>query len=313
MRWVIKATAANLLSTLPWGRHLYYLLQRHVTGSLPPPEAKFWRRIESGVRHLESFRRFSPRVKIDDCVFLEFGAGWDLAMALFFRTAGVKQQLLFDRERLARALLVGTSTDRLRRFAPEAQRQMPPEMRLRAERLPASDPSDKNLEPWLDEAGIAYHAPGDARATGLPSESVDCVTNTVTLEHISKNDIARIFDEMFRVLKPGGVLSCGVDMSDHYSHADSRITPWNFLRFHERSWRWINSPLLYQNRLRASSYRNLAVSAGFEICQAAAHLPDGFTVENAPAPQVHPTFVAYKNRHDLLATTLQLVCRKPVE
>ena len=100
-------------------------------------------------------------------------------------------------------------------------------------------------------------------------------------------------------------------MSDHFSHSDSRITPWHFLRFHERTWRWINSPLIYQNRLRASSYAEMARSAGFEICDATTNLPDGVKAKDLPDPTVHPTFVGYRDRKDLLATGVQVVCRKP--
>ena len=69
-------------------------------------------------------------------------------------------------------------------------------------RIPSSGPTDDAiLRSWLEGARTSYRAPGYARATGLPADSVDCATNTATLEHIPVEDIAQIFAEMFRVLK----------------------------------------------------------------------------------------------------------------
>lgn len=137
MRWVTKAAMANVLSTLPGGGHIYYFVQRHVTRTLPTSEEKCRSRIESAIQHLQAFHRFGSADTLDDCVFLEFGAGWDLAIPLFFRTAGVGRQLLFDRESLARALLVRTSAERVRRFAAQLGGQTWQEFPVRGERLPS--------------------------------------------------------------------------------------------------------------------------------------------------------------------------------
>ncbi len=56
-----------------------------------------------------------------------------------------------------------------------------------------------------------------------------------------------------------------IDMNDHYSYFDASITPYNFLRYSEATWRLFNNAIHYQNRLRISDYRTLHHETGFEI------------------------------------------------
>jgi SAM-dependent methyltransferase len=113
--------------------------------------------------------------------------------------------------------------------------------------------------------GIEYLAPRDARLTGLPDGSVDFVSSTDTCEHIPEDDLARIFAECHRLLRPGGAFSCRIDLADHYASFDRSLSRYNFLRFSDRAWSLVNSPLHFQNRLRAPDYLRLVREAGFEL------------------------------------------------
>lgn len=70
------------------------------------------------------------------------------------------------------------------------------------------------IEPWVTAretaAQVAMAAgvdtqilPGTAEATGLPSGQFDVITCASVIEHV--NDAQAAFNEMFRILKPGGV------------------------------------------------------------------------------------------------------------
>ncbi len=70
------------------------------------------------------------------------------------------------------------------------------------------------IEPWVPAretaerlvmlAGVdARVLPGTAEDTGLPSEQFDVVVAKSVIEHV--NDAQAAFDEMFRILKPGGL------------------------------------------------------------------------------------------------------------
>jgi len=113
--------------------------------------------------------------------------------------------------------------------------------------------------------GIRYLAPCDARDTGLPEGSVDFVSSTDTCEHIPGDDLASIFRESYRLLRPGGAFSCRIDLQDHYAYFDPSLSRYNFLRFSDRTWSVFNSPLHHQNRLRSPDYLQLVRDADFEL------------------------------------------------
>lgn len=110
--------------------------------------------------------------------------------------------------------------------------------------------------------GIRYLAPCDARATGLPSASVDFASSTSTLEHIPEPDIVPILAECRRLLRPDGVLSARIDMRDHFAYADPGVSPYSFLRYSPRVWRLLNSRLYFRNRLRLPNHLRLIEAAG---------------------------------------------------
>lgn len=312
MKWMMKAAAGHVLSRAPGGRRLHYLMQRYVTRSLPMPMEDFDIRMRIACQHLGHYRRVMSGRPLAQATFVEFGAGWDLTVPLVYRAAGVGRQLLFDLEALAQPDLISVSRVRLRDAIASSSIPTDCAPMLDPGRVPGNGPiSHAELDQWLKRIGISYLAPSDARATGLDADSVDVVTNTATLEHIPEADIALIFREMFRVLRPGGMMSCQVDMSDHFSHGDTSISPWHFLRFGERAWRLIDPPMLYMNRLRASTYVAMARTAGFEVLDSIAEYPNDMDPARIDAPAVHPSFVRYDGHGDLVATRLQLVCVKP--
>ncbi len=55
----------------------------------------------------------------------------------------------------------------------------------------------------------------------------------------------------------GGVTSHFIDMTDHFAHFDKTISIYNFLRFSELQWKWIDNSVQPQNRLRIYDYKLL--------------------------------------------------------
>ncbi len=74
-------------------------------------------------------------------------------------------------------------------------------------------------------------------------------------------------------------MSMLIDYSDHWSHFDQRLTPYNFLRFGEHEWKRWNPSLMYQNRLRHADHMMLFDQAGFEIIEeeTTGNNDDGYT------------------------------------
>ena len=123
--------------------------------------------------------------------------------------------------------------------------------------------SEKDLEKY----GIFYKAPADAKCTGLDHGSIDACISTNTLEHIPPKELEKIFSEIYRLLKTGGICSIKIDYSDHYSHTDQSISKLNFLRYSQIEWERFNHSNHYQNRLRHNDFLNLFRSLNFEIIE----------------------------------------------
>jgi hypothetical protein len=288
VRWLAKAFLQKSLSALPQPERANYLLQRRVTRSLPGPEEGFRRRFRRARRHVGAYNEYGPRRPLGEAVFYEFGAGWDLAVPLSFWALGVERQILVDLRPNVRVELVNTSIERLARLRGEHG--------LRDPGGPIA-----SLEELEARFGIRYLAPRDARATELPAGSIDFVSSTSTLEHVPAEELVPLLAECSRLLHADGAVSSRIDLSDHYSHFDASLSPYNFLRFDDRRWRLANSSLLFQNRLRRPDYLAAFRAAGLTVVAEKAWRPD----EALPG-DVAERFRAYEPE-DLAVVGLRLV------
>lgn len=252
MRWLAKAALQRGFGALPQGEQLNYVFQRRVLRSLPAGDAAVGQKLARARQHADAYREHAQGKPLEDACFYEFGAGWDLAIPLAYAMLGVGRQVLVDIRPSARIELVNDSIASLERARDGES--------MRSLGGPISSLGE--LESRL---GIRYLAPCDARDTGLPEGSVDFVSSTDTCEHIPRDDLALIFRECHRLLRPGGAFSCRIDLQDHYAYFDRSLSRYNFLRFSDRTWSVVNSPLHHQNRLRSPDYLRLVRDAGFEL------------------------------------------------
>lgn len=259
MNWRLKALLQGGFSLAPRGEHLNYFMQRYVTRSLPVSDGEFAVKVAHVKRHIEAIRRYYPH-PLGRTVFYEFGAGWDIAIALGFYGFGVEHQILVDIRTLVKEILVNDVIVKFRRMSSELCVPRPPSAELDCE-------SEMLLTELKREFGIEYRAPCDPRQTGLPNQSVDCITSTSTLEHVPEADIRQIVRECYRILRDDGIMSMLIDYDDHYSYFDRKISPYNNLRYSDRVWALLNPALQYQNRLRHRDYLKLFQSAGFYVIE----------------------------------------------
>jgi hypothetical protein len=259
MDWRYKLLVQLALSWIPKGESWNYLLQRHVTRTIPISEAGFNAAVFSARRHIDALRRYLRR-SISEATFYEFGAGWDLTIPLAYYGLGAQHQILVDIRRLARLDL---ANDSIRKY-----QTMPCDFGIA--RRPAKYLNERQLDLSVQlqkHYGIDYRAPCDARRTGLPSSSIDCITSTDTLEHIPPADIVKILQECHRILCDDGVISFVIDYDDHYSYFDPKISKYNFLQYSDRLWAMFNPPLHHQNRLRHRDYLKLLQNEGFDVVE----------------------------------------------
>ncbi|MDX1622160.1 MAG: methyltransferase domain-containing protein [Nitriliruptorales bacterium] len=215
--------------------------------------------MERARRHLDGIDRFGPERPVSALTFFEFGAGWDLAGPLSYWCAGVDRQIVVDLAPCSRLELVNAS------LAAFATNHRAIEEAMGRPIRPVTGGAVTSIEELALRFGIRYVAPVDARHTPFDTGSFDVITSTDTLEHVPAEDLPAILVECRRLLAPDGVMSHLVDLMDHYRYVDDRITVSNFLRFSDRAWGWLNSPLEHQNRLRRPAYSAMVQRAGFVV------------------------------------------------
>lgn len=254
--WRVKAAVQTVLSAIPAGASLNYLLQRHVTRTLPISDVELVAQVGKAQRNLAALQRHGS-VAVADARLYEFGVGWDLLVPLVHYAMGAERQTVIDIRPLARTDLVRDTADRLTGSA----------ARLGLPREPMLDPGAGDVRALILPMGIEYRAPADARGVDLPDGSVDLVTSCDVIEHIPISELPAILGECHRLLAVGGVLNVRVDYQDHYWYFDVRRSPYSFLRYGESRWRRFNPGLHYQSRIRHPQLLEIAHAAGFALAE----------------------------------------------
>lgn len=256
MNWQYKAILQFIFSQIPFGENMNYFCQRFITKSLPINDQLFIKNVQLAKKHLVLIEKYIKR-ELEKTTFFEFGAGWDLVIPLSYYLLGVKHQILIDIRHLLRQKLVNYSINKFRYIAKE----------LELNKLP-NHVLNRNfnfLTSLKKYYGIDYRAPCDARSTGFSDSSIDVITSTNTLEHISKKDIQSILIECHRILKDDGLMSIIIDYQDHYAYFDNTITVYNFLKYSDKTWRFLSPTLHYQNRMRHRDYIDIFRAVNFRI------------------------------------------------
>jgi hypothetical protein len=250
MNWKLKATAQRVASSLPFGAELNYLGQRVVMRRFGSVDRSAADRLAKARWIAGEFRQRSA-APLASATFFELGTGWHLAVPLSLWCLGVERQITVDVRRLARIELINKVIAALQTSSADLPRRPAAPVRSFAE-----------LE---SRYGIEYRAPADARKTGLPAESIDCVHSTLTLQHIPGEVLKGILCEARRVMTREGLLLSVIDYKDNYAYTDRSITAYNFLQYPENRWRRYNPPLHFQNRLRHAQYHALFENCGFRV------------------------------------------------
>lgn len=114
---------------------------------------------------------------------------------------------------------------------------------------------------WLSQIGCTYLTDGLKSIKLLPDESVDFIFSQAVLEHIFKDQYKSYVEEMYRILKRGGVASHRIDYKDHLASS------LNNLRFSDSIWEsnLFRNSGFYTNRLRASQTISIFERAGFVV------------------------------------------------
>jgi predicted SAM-dependent methyltransferase len=259
MKWYVKAFLQKWMSV--WGNSdkINYFLQTHITKSLPrSTEDIVKHKAFCAVWHYQNFLTYT-NYKTQEPVFYEFGAGWDLVIPILYKSLGISHQILVDIRPNVRLHLLNDCIAKINSNTDVLIQKY----KFDFQKIPSSPLT--HLTDLKDILNLSYFAPKDAQFTELDSESIDFCSNSVTMEHIPAQDLRLILKETHRILKKGACISCIIDMQDHYFATDHQITYYNFLQYSDLYWRFVNSKLHYQNRLRYPEYKQMFLESGFEM------------------------------------------------
>ncbi len=233
-------------------------VKRHV--SPPCIGAQHESVISGGFDHAAALREAGLR--LEGARVLELGTGWFPIIPLMLRAAGSQTVYLTDVHRLMDkdTLLAALDfvSDNAGRIA--AGLAVPPG---RVEDLVAEADTGKSLDDLLADLGLVYIAPFDV-TTQMPE--VDAIVSHTVFEHIPPGILREILVHARKGLRPGGMMSHGIDNTDHRANKDDNLDRFDFLRYSDGAWKLLCvNPQDYTNRMRHSDYVALFSGTGYEV------------------------------------------------
>lgn len=251
---------------MPFKHRINYLFQRYVTKGVLLTDELMDDKLTHCQTHLKHF--FKYRGVQTGYTTLELGTGWYPIVPIGFYLAGASKIYSIDVSDLLETDAIKLTIERYLQYYKSGKLDTFLPL-IDTERLKKLESLlTQNLPPhqMLEQLNV-FTILGDARKTQFESGSFDLINSNNTFEHIYPEILLPILIEFKRLLKPNGLMSHFIDMSDHFAHFDKSISVYNYLRFTEQEWSRIDNSIQPQNRLRIYTYRQLHQQAGFKIIE----------------------------------------------
>jgi SAM-dependent methyltransferase len=264
--WIAKAVVQKTISVLPFKHRVNYLFQRYMTKGVLLTDALMDDKLTHCSNHLKYF--FKHGNKPEGFTTLEIGTGWYPIVPIGLFLSGAAEIYTIDISSLLKTTAIHQtinrflhyySTGKLQTYLPNIK---PERLQVLKTALTLQGQPQSILETMHIKTTV-----GDARKMIFADGRIDLINSNNTFEHIPEFILAGILKEFKRVLKPDGVMSHQIDMSDHFAHLDKSITIYNFLQYTDAQWNLIDNAIQPQNRLRITDFRRLHQQAGFKILE----------------------------------------------
>ena len=208
--WQVNALRHTVKAAVPFKRSLRRLKRRIGRRAPNIDEHSVY---SGGFDHIRALEKVGE--KLHNKEILEIGSGWYPVIPLMMRAAGARLIHLTDVEPLldeqtlldAVAFLLDRRSDLADKLGVEPV--------LIENRLAVT--KSQSLEEMLQRLGLTYGAPFDP---GRSSLEVDVIVSHTVLEHIPPDILVGLFNWFRRCLRPGGLVSHGIDNSDHRANLD---------------------------------------------------------------------------------------------
>lgn len=264
--WKIKLVVQKGISFLPASHKINYLFQKYVTKGVILSDEYFFDRLGHGVYHAKAFQKHRSKSPKST---LELGTGWypvvPISMFLLGSDNVVTVDItpLMDKEKLSATIT---------KYLDAISKQQVDEVflqntdRIEVLKKLAAYSASLSLDEMLKQLKINY-LKTDARKLPFENGAFDLIHSNNTYEHIYEFILKDIVKEFKRVQKKDGLQSHFIDMSDHFAHADSSITIYNYLKYTEAKWMRMDNSVQPQNRMRINQYRDLYKTHGLHVVE----------------------------------------------
>lgn len=256
-KWILKAVVQKTISYLPYSQNINFFFQRYITKGVLLSTDYLEDRLGHAQKHLAFFSKHVG--SLEGKSTLELGAGWYPVVPISLFLQGAGEVHTFDISNLLDTARLRTTMEKLLAYQDNGRladflQPLPERMAVLRQVWQNSRDTDR-LDDLLQPLRIRYHV-RDARQSGLADNSIDLVHSNNTFEHVYPRILEEILSEFRRISnkKSGGLMSHFIDLSDHFAHFDPSITIYNFLRFSEKQWAWIDNSVQPLNRLRFPDY-----------------------------------------------------------
>lgn len=289
-KWIQKAIVQKAISYLPFSHNINYLFQKYVTKGVYLTDEYFYDRLEHAESHLKYYQKYSGKNVPETS--LEIGTGWYPTVPISFYLCGAAKiysvdiSFLTSKERIKTTLekfMESRKNGRLASYIPVK------EERFQVLENILHDYEKLSLAEILEKLHIVYLIE-DARKLSLADNSIDFVNSNNTFEHIYPEILLPILKDFKRVVKKeSGVMSHSIDMSDHFAHFDKSINIYNFLKFSDAEWKWIDNSIQPQSRARIYDYKKIYTDLQIPITE------ETFRAGNIEALKTIPLAEKYSN------------------
>jgi len=265
MNFLYKAALQRILSHLPYGVEINERLRRKTLLSRTPLST-----ISECLRQVQILNKHG--IYVEGKNLLEIGTGWKPIFPLCYLLLGAEKVITVDLNRYLTKEYLRLALEDVLFHLPQIRndvmiRNLNIELfDQNIERIRDIYTDDQDFDKTIEKLGIQYIAPGDARSLKLADSSIDIYESRAVMEHVAEDTIDSIYHEAYRLLKPShGCMIQDIDISDHWSYFDKKITRINFLQYNGIFWKLINSPIAYQNRFRQCHHLETIQNANFTI------------------------------------------------
>jgi len=265
--WLIKSAVQRTISFLPRSHWWNELLQRKITKSIELTEARFEQRLGDARLYLDRLFEFGTPDPRRFSV-LELGTGWFPIIPTALYLCGAAEIWTIDIVSHLNPQRVRATLELFIKYAERGllQKCIPrllPERLAKLKEICASAVAE-NVDSILGALNI-HALVRDAQHTGLSQEAIDLFISSSVLEYIPKGVLANMLAEFKRIARPGAVHNHFINLGDEYAHFDRSITRFNFLKYPDWQWKFLDAPFTRKSRLRISEYRELFARAGWKI------------------------------------------------